>query len=96
MTPDQARNIKVLTKEELKQRFKYLLNVNASDSYFEQIADKLYESQIENIRMGFKNDSLIIDKVRSVIKQLNNKPDNKIWFFVGDRYYGSEFAQADL
>jgi hypothetical protein len=96
MTPDQARNIKVLTKEELKQRFKYLLNTSASDSYFDQIADKLYESQIENIRMGFKNDSLIIDKVRSVIKQLNNKPDNKIWFFVGDRYYGSEFAQADL
>jgi hypothetical protein len=43
MTPDQARNIKVLTKEELKQRFKYLLNTSASDSYFDQIADKLYE-----------------------------------------------------
>lgn len=96
MTPDQARNIKVLTKEELKQRFKYLLNTSASDSYFDQIADKLYEQQIENMRMGFKNDSLIIDKVRSIVKQLNNKPDNKIWFFVGDRYYSSEFAQVDL
>jgi hypothetical protein len=46
--------------------------------------------------MGFKNDSLIIDKVRSIVKQMNNKPDNKIWFFVGDRYYSSEFAQTDL
>lgn len=96
MTPDQARNIKVLTKEELKQRFKHLLNVNASDLYFQQIADKLYEQQIENIRMGFKNDSLIIDKVRSIVKQMNNKPDNTIYFFNGEKYVRCEFIQSNL